>query len=241
VKEAIDLGALFDGTDLTEEFKEKATTVFEAAVAARVTQELERIEEELAELAVNESVELKEGLIEKVDGYLDFMVEQWIKENEVALERGIKAEIFESFVTSMKNVFVEHNINMPDDEFDVVESLQSKTEALEMTLDEQVAQNIELTKTIKQYAKQTSIMEATAGMTDIDAEKFSLLAEEINFDDEDSFANKLNVIRENYIKPAAKAAKTLNEDVTQGSNEPVQEVNEAKVDPVMKQYLTAFK
>lgn len=243
VKESIDLGALFEGEELSEEFKSKVTTVFEAAVEARVKQEVELMENELALRALTESEELKEGLVEKVDGYLDFMVEQWMKNNEIALERGIKAEIFESFIGQMRDVFIEHSINMPDEEFDIVESLQAKTEALEEVLDEQVAQNIELNKTIKSFAKQAKIQEATTGMTDIDAEKFALLAEEIAFDDETSFAKKLDVIRENYVGRSESAeVKQLTEDVTQGSNEPVNEMNESvKVDPAMAQYLTAFK
>lgn len=239
----IDLGSLFEGTELSEEFKSKATTVFEAAVGARVEQIRESLEEELAQRALTESAELTEGLVEKVDGYLDFIVEQWIKNNDIALERGIKAEIFESFIGKMRDVFVEHNINLPDEEFSLVESLQDKAEALEMNLDEQVAQNIELTKTIKQFAKQAKIEEACSGMTDIDAEKFALLAEEIQFDDEESFANKLNVIRENYVtKHESKDTKQLTEDVTRGSNEPVDTMlNEAaKLDPAMARYVSAM-
>jgi hypothetical protein len=239
----IDLGSLFEGSDLSEEFKTKATTIFEAAVGARVEQIRESLEEELAQRALTESAELTEGLVEKVDGYLDFIVEQWIKNNDIALERGIKAEIFESFIGKMRDVFVEHNINLPDEEFSLVESLQDKAEALEKNLDEQVAQNIELTKTIKQFAKQAKIEEACSGMTDIDAEKFALLAEEIQFDDEESFANKLNVIRENYVpKQVSQEAKQLTEDVTQGSNDPVDTVlNEgAKLDPTMARYVSAM-
>ena len=224
----IDLGALFDGTELSEEFKQKAQTVFESAVAARVAQEREALEEELAQRAINESEELKEGLVDKVDGYLDFMVEQWIKNNNVALERGIKAEIFESFVTKMAEVFNEHNINLPDEEFDILESSITKAEELEAALNEQVAQNIELNKTIKQYAKDALIKEHSEGMTDIDAEKFALLAEEIQFDDAESFASKLNVIRENYVSKSssAKETKQLTEDVTKNSDAPVEEINE---------------
>lgn len=245
VKESqkIDLGALFDGVDLTEEFKQKAITIFESAVAVRVAQEREALEEELAKRALTESAELKEGLVEKVDGYLDFMVEQWIKNNEVALERGIKAEIFESFVAKMHDVFVEHNINLPDEEFSIVESTLAKTEELEKKLDEQVAQNIELSKTIKQYAKDALIKEHSAGMTDIDAEKFALLAEEVQFDDEESFAKKLGVIRENYVtKPEVKAEKELTEDVTKDANTPVETVvEEKKVDGTMAAYLKALQ
>lgn len=243
VQESINLGALFEGTELSEEFKTKATTIFEAAVSARLSQDREKLEEELAQRFVTESEEFKEGLVEKVDGYLDFVVEQWIKNNNVALERGIKAEIFESFVSSMHDVFVAHNIALPDEEFDIVESTLAKTEDLEKKLDEQVAQNVELSKTIKQYAKDALIKEHSEGMTDIDAEKFALLAEEVQFDDEESFAKKLGVIRENYVsKPEAKVAKQLTEDVTVDANKPVETLNEEKkVDPAMAAYLSALK
>jgi len=240
----IDLGALFEGIDLSEDFKTKATIIFEAAVSARVTQEVATMEDSLAQRALKESVELKEGLVEKVDGYLDYMVEQWIKNNEVALERGIKAEIFESFVGKMRDVFVEHNINLPDEEFDLVESTLEKAEALEKMLDESVAQNIELNKTIKGYAKQVKIDEASDGMTDIDAEKFALLADEISFDDEESFVKKLVVIRENYVNvKTVKEVKQLTEDVTANSNDaPITEINEeVKVSPDMQRYLRAIK
>ena len=240
--ELIDLGALFDGVELTEEFKTKATTIFEAAVAARVSQEVEAMEESLAQRALDESVAMKEGLVEKIDGYLDYIVEQWIKNNEIALERGIKAEIFESFIGQMRDVFVEHNINLPDEEFDLVESLQDKTEVLEKALDEQVAQNVELGKTLKSIAKQIKIDEASKGMTDIDAEKFALLADEISFDDEVSFAKKLDVIRENYVDvKVVKKVKQLTEDVTQDANVPVVLSEEKTVEPSMARYLTALK
>jgi hypothetical protein len=237
----IDLGSLFDGVELTEEFKTKAATIFEAAVAARVAQVREELEKELAQLALTESAELKEGLVDKVDGYLDYIVEQWIENNEIALERGIKAEIFESFVGKMRDVFVEHNINLPDEEFDLVESLAEKTEILESKLDEAVSKNVELSKTIKEAAKQIKINEFCEGMTDIDAEKFSLLAEEITFDDEETFAKKLETIRENYVsKPGSKVAKQLTEDVTQDSNDPVVTEDVKTVDPTMARYLKAI-
>lgn len=243
VQETIDLGGLFEGAELTEEFKTKATTIFESAVAARLSQERTSLEEEYATRFLEESEVHKEGLIEKIDGYLDFMVEQWIKNNNVALERGIKAEIFESFVSSMHDVFVTHNINLPDEDFDLVESTLSKTSSLEEALDEQIAQNIELNKLIKQYAKDSLIKEHSDGMTSIDAEKFALLSEEVQFDDAESFVKKLTTIRENYVtKYEQKTNKQLTEDVTQNSNVPVEPISEEKkVDPAMASYLTALR
>ena len=123
-QEDIDLGSLFEGQDLSEEFKNKATTIFEAAVAARVTQEIERVTEELIEANNEEVASFKEGLIDKIDGYLGYISEQWLQKNELALERGIKADLFESLVTSMKTVFEEHYITVPEEQFDVLEDVK---------------------------------------------------------------------------------------------------------------------
>lgn len=239
-QEKIDLGNLFEGQEISEEFKEKIVTVFESAVAARVAQETELMENELAARALTESEELKEGLVEKVDGYLDFMVEQWIKNNQVALERGIKAEIFESFVSKMHDVFVEHNINLPDEEFDLVESSLEKTAELESRLDEAVAENVKLNQIIKGHAKDLMIEGFAKGMTDIDAEKFALLAEEIAFEDAESFAKKLEVISENYVTKEVKEEKLLEENVTLDASTTIVESQEKheKVDPAMAAYLT---
>jgi hypothetical protein len=237
----IDLGNLFTGTELTEEFKEKATLVFEAAVEARVKQEVANLEEELAQKFVNESIETKLGLVEQVDGYLGYMVEQWMKNNEVALERGVKAEIFESFVSKMHSVFVEHNIVLPDEEFDLVESLQMKNEELGAKLDESTAQIVEMNKAMKEVSKNMKIEEATKGMTDLDAEKFALLAEELSFEDEKTFAEKLNAIRENYVSAPAAKQTQLTEDVTYNSNTPVIMNEEVTIDPTMAQYLTGLR
>lgn len=238
--EKIDLGNLFEGQEISEEFKEKIVTVFESAVAARVAQEKELMENELAARALTESEELKEGLVEKVDGYLDFMVEQWIKNNQVALERGIKAEIFESFVSKMHDVFVEHNINLPDEEFDLVESSLEKTAELESRLDEAVTENVKLNQIIKGHAKDLMIEGFAKGMTDIDAEKFALLAEEIAFEDAESFAKKLEVISENYVTKEVKEEKLLEENVTLDASTTIVESQEKheKVDPAMAAYLT---
>ena len=164
-----------------------------------------------------------------------------MKNNEVALERGVKAEIFESFVTKMHDVFVEHNINLPDEEFDMVESLTAQTEELKTKLDESTAQIVEMNKILKEVAKQAKIDEATKGMTDIDAERFALLAEELSFEDETTFATKLVAIRENYAAPVAKQSQLTEDPVSKDSNSPVQINEEVKVDPVMAQYLKAFR
>lgn len=203
-KEDIDLGALFEGHDLTEDFKSKATTIFETAVATRVASELAIREDDLVESVSDEMDELTEGLVYKIDGFLSYMAEQWMQKNELALDRGIKAELFESFVSGMKTLFEEHYINVPEDEFDALNEMHQQTEALEAALNESTQHNIELSNTLKEISKQMQIEEATEGLSELQAEKFTQLAENIVFENEESFGEKLDVIRENYFSTVEK-------------------------------------
>lgn len=203
-KEDIDLGALFEGHDLTEDFKSKATTIFETAVATRVASELAIREDDLVESVSDEMDELTEGLVYKIDGFLSYMAEQWMQKNELALDRGIKAELFESFVSGMKTLFEEHYINVPEDEFDALDEMHQQTEALEAALNESTQHNIELSNTLKEISKQMQIEEATEGLSELQAEKFTQLAENIVFENEESFGEKLDVIRENYFSTVEK-------------------------------------
>lgn len=205
VAEDIDLGGLLDTEGLTEEFKAKAATIFEAAVTARVAQEIERIQEELDQRSLEESVELKEGLIEKVDGYLGYVAEQWMNKNELALENGIKAEMFESFMQGMKSLFVEHYVNVPEEQLDVLEDMQARIDAIESQLDEATAHNVELVGTLKEVSKQMQIEEATDGLSEVQAEKFKALADSLVYEDDETFASKLETIRENYFSDDSKA------------------------------------
>lgn len=231
-----DVAALVNGEDLTEEFKTKAATIFEAAVVTRVKAELAKIEEQF-EAQLEEQVEqITEGIVEKVDGYLNYVVEQWMTDNELALENGIKAEILESFVSGMKGLFEQHYIDMPEEKFDVLSELEEQAEELKSKLDEQLASNVELTKKINEMARQTAIAEASDGMADTDAEKFNALAEELSFEDTESFKAKLQTIKENYF--GKKVAPTVNSPVT---DEPVTLTEEKTIDPVMAHYLRALK
>lgn len=239
--EDIDLGGLFDGEELSEEFKAKATTIFEAAVAARVVQEVQRLEESLAQQALNESDELKEGLIEKVDGFLNYVVEKWMNDNELALDRGIKVEIFESFFSGMKTLFESHNVTMPDEQYDLLEATQEEVEALKEEINEVTASNIALVSTLNGVEKMMQIEAATEGLSDVEAEKFATLAEEIVFEDNESFAEKLQVIRENYFK-APKEKSTLTESfMTDTPVELKEEVDvKSNANPEMAAYVRAL-
>lgn len=231
-----DVAALINGEDLTEEFKTKAATIFEAAVVTRVKAELAKIEEQFESKLAEQVEEIKEGMVEQVDGYLNYVVEQWMTDNELALENGMKAEILESFVSGMKGLFEQHYVEMPEEKFDILGELEEQVEEIKSKLDEQLATNVELTKKINEMARQSAISEASSEMTDTDAEKFNSLAEELSFEDSESFKTKLQTIKENYF--GKKATTSVSSPVT---DEPVTLTEEKSVDPVMAHYLRALK
>lgn len=233
----IDIGSLFEGEELTEEFKSKVTAVFEAAVEARVKQEVEAIAEELVDHSLNESEQLKEGLVEKIDGYLDYVVEQWLQQNELALDRGIKADIFESFIAGMKDLMESHYIDVPEEKFDLMEEVDAKAKTLESKLDEAIAENAALKAQLKEIEKQSAIDEATEGLSELEAERFKLLAEELAYDDAESFAEKLSVVKENFAK--APKQKTIVESVV--TDAPVELKEETQIDPKMARYMQAIR
>jgi len=235
VKEDVD--ALVNGEDLSEEFKAKATTIFEAAIVSRVKQEVAKLEEEFEAKLEEAVVESKEGLVEKVDGYLNYVVEQWITQNEIALEHGMKSEILEGFVGGLKGLFEEHYIDIPEEKFDVLGALEAETEELKAKLDEQVAANVELNKVINESKRDEIVKTAAANMTETEKEKFFGLAEELAFEDSETFEKKVQTIRENYFN--GKTSTTVESVVT---DSPVEELTEGvKIDPQMARYLNAIK
>ena len=233
VKEDVD--ALLNGEELSEDFKQKAETIFEAAVVTRVKEEVARLEEEFDAKLAEQVETIKEGLVEQVDGYLGYIAEQWIAQNEIALEAGMKSEILESFVEGLKTVFEQHYIEVPEEKFDVLGEMQEKVEALEAKLSEQVEANVALTKTVNEQNRAAAIAEAANGLTDTEVEKFRGLAEELSFEDVESFAKKLQTIRENYF---VKQTNTIVESVV--SDTPVLTEDVKHVDPAMKRYLSVF-
>jgi hypothetical protein len=239
VTQKIDLGTLFEGEEFSEEFKSKAGELFEAAVEARIKQEVARIEEEVSQRSVTESAELKEGLVDKVDGYLDYVVEQWMQKNELALDRGIKVEIFESFVSGMKDLFETHYIDVPEEKFDLMESVDAKAKTLEEQVDFLTAQNVELQQKFKTVAKEKQIEEACKELTDLEAERFKQLSEELAYDDEESFGKKLELVKENYISKSKQAKSVIVDSVVTDS--PVEINEEKQVDASMARYMNAFK
>ena len=237
--ESFSVDQIFDGEELSEEFKNKVSTLIEAVVASRVAKERKQLEEEfelatteLVQKTLTESEELKEGLVEKIDGYLDYVVEQWMENNELALERGIRGELFESFMNGMKNLFEEHHVNVSDEQLDVIQEMRSEMEELTNRLDEMTEQNVELKQVFKEVERQSQIAEAVEGLSDLDAEKFKTLAEELVFDDGETFARKLEVVRENFFQKTE--TKKLNEGILDTEAEIITE--ETKPATVMDTY-----
>jgi len=236
VKEDVD--ALLNGEDLSEEFKQKATTIFEAAVMTRVKAEVARLEEEFESKLAEQVAKNVEGLVEQVDGYLGYVAEQWMTQNEIALDRGMKSEVLESFVTGMKGLFEEHYIDVPEERYDVLGEMESKIEELEAKLNEQVATNIEMSKTIAEQKRSEIVKTVSEGLTDTETEKFNALVEELSYEDAESFETKVKTIRENYF--TTKSTADVKSVVTDAPVEALTEEKKVDLDPQMSAYLTAL-
>ena len=230
-----DMDVMFSGEELSEDFKQKAATIFEAAVISRSEQIVEAIEIELVEQFQEAVEEIKEDLASKVDDYISYFVEEWVKENEIAIEKGLRAEIVEDFISALRNVFVEHYIDIPEDKVDVVESLTTKVEELEDQLNEAIKVSIELNKELKEQQKIEAIHAVCEGLTQTQVEKLKSLAESIEFTTEAEFAEKLNVIKESYFKEQVKSAdaSALDDEVQieEETKKPA-----GSVDPLMEHY-----
>ena len=194
------INALVAGQDdLSEEFKTKAATVFESAVNSKVKEIAEIMEADYNNQIEQDSAKAKEELTEKVDSYLSYVVEEWMKENEIALERGIKGEIAEDFITGLKKLFAEHYIDVPDERYNVLEDQATKIESLEKKLNEQIEKNVELNKDNAVKSRKEIMAEVASDLADTSKEKFAKLAEEIEWSDADSFKSKCETIKESYF------------------------------------------
>ena len=194
-----DVDALIGDSDLSEEFKQKAATIFEAAIKSKVKAEATRLEGEY-ETKLKENTEShKAEMVEKVDSYLNYVVEEWMKENQIAIERGIKGEIAEDFIGGLKKLFEDHYIDVPDDKYNVLEDQASKIEELEKKLNESIDKNVELNKANGELKRQDIIDETSEDLADTAKEKFNKLAEEVEYSNEDDFRTKVKTIKESYF------------------------------------------
>ena len=203
-----DMDALLSGENLSEEFVTKATTIFEAAVIARAEEVISEAEEQLMEEFEIAVEAIKEDLAAKVDGYLNYMVEEWMKDNEIAIQSGLKAEITEEFLTGLRDLFIEHNIDIPEDKVDIVEELAAQLEATEAVLNEEIARGIELSQALNEQKKIEAIYTACEGLTQTQVEKMKSLAEGVDFTTGEEFTTKLDTLKESYFKADVKVATT---------------------------------
>ena len=235
-----DMDALVQGEELSEEFKTKASTIFEAAVSAKVLSEVNQRVEELEENYKTEIAEAKEEhlstVTEKVDGYLNYVVEEWMKENELAVEKGIRSELVEDFMTGLKNLFTEHYIDIPEEKVDLVDDLFEKVEELEQKLDESINTSVDIKKELAEYKREETLREVSEDLADTEKEKLGKLAEGIDFEDKSQYTEKLEVIKENYFPK--QQSETITEELENTEEE--QTSSEPAIDPIMSKYASAL-
>jgi len=230
-----DMEALMSSDDtLSEEFKVKAATIFEAALKSKIRSEIERIDNEVHSEKETEMGTFKEELAEKVDTYLNYVVEEWTKENELAIERGLKGEIAEDFISGLKQLFEDHYIDVPDEKYNVLEAQSEKISELENKLNEEIQKNVDLNKSKSSLVREQVISEVSEDLADTEIEKFKSLTQDVDFKDKESFREKLNTLKESYF-PKAQTSSDKAIDDEDGST-----AQDVDTTDAMKTYMSAI-
>ena len=228
-----DVAALVEGTELSEEFAEKAKTIFEAAVKAKISEEYDKLVEHFAAEFDKHFAEAKSEMAEEVNGTVNYAIGQWVEQNQVAIDRGIKNEITEDFIAGLKGLFEEHYISIPDDKVDVVEGMAESIREMEERLDEQVKANVKLQNRLNESAKLNILNTVSEGLADTQKDKLAALAEGVEFTTEEEFSKKVTTIKESYFKEATVTqSEVADETPVEGAGE--------DVSPAMAQYLSAL-
>ena len=208
-----DVDALTSGEGLSEEFKTKAATIFEAALKSKIRTELERLEEEYAEAYDSAISEAKDELTTKVDGYLTYVVEEWMKKNELAVEHRLKTELAEQFISSLRALFEEHDIAIPDERFDMLEAAATQADEMESRLNEEIEKNITLTQQVSELSQNEILLDVASDLADTEVEKFSELAESVEYENAEDYRLKLDTLKDSYFPKAM-----INEEVEAAPN-----------------------
>ena len=203
-----DVNALLGGQELSEEFREKAKTIFEAALKSKVTELREAMDAHYEAKLVEEVEGMKDELIERVDSYLEYVADEWLQENALQVERGIRTEMTESFLEGMRGLFEEHYVSIPEDKYDVVESMVDKLDEMESKLNEQIEKNITITKSLSEATADGIVSEVSEGLSSTQKEKLASLAEGVGFESEESYKEKLETLKESYFKTSPKRSDT---------------------------------
>ena len=231
-----DVDALIKDEDtLSEGFKAKAETIFEAALQSKIISETAKLEERYASDLAGEVEAIKEDLVDKVDGYLTYVVENWMKDNEVAIEHSLKSEITESFISSLGQLFAEHHINVPEDKGDILDALSEEAKDAKAQLNDATAQAMELAEQVKTYQRKEIVAEACEGLAATEAAKVKELAEAVEADDNESFASKVATIKESYLNKDTAVEDAPEVDAI------TEDTQEQDVSDTMKRYLSAIE
>jgi len=230
-----DLNALVESeATLSDEFKQKAETIFEAAIKSKLTEEIDRLEEKYNEELAEEIESTKSDLVEKVDNYLNYVVEQWMEDNKLAVQTGLRTEIAEKFMNNLKDLFTESYIEVPESKVDLVDELAAEVEELEEAHNTAIAKQLEMATQLEEYQRAAIIAEASDGLVETQVEKLKKLAEDVDFDDEETFTQKVATIKESYFTKKSAESADIEEDTT---DDDVQAV----ASDTMAQYLSAIQ
>ena len=228
-----DLDALVAGENLSEEFKEKAATIFEAAINSKVQEISEQITAQYEEKLVEEIASIKEELKDRVDSYLEYVADEWLQENELAVQSGLKEEMTESFISGMKSLFEEHYVTIPEDKYDVIESMVDKLDEMEGKLNEQIEKNVALNKRLAESVSDVVFAEVTDGLAQTQKDKLAGLVDNVEFESETAYREKLETLKESYF-PTKVAQRNQTENLTEEAGSPVETTNHS---PSMEAYL----
>jgi|TARA_R100001443_G_scaffold50983_1_gene63046 hypothetical protein len=228
-----DINALVEGEELSEEFKEKAATIFEAAINTKVKGIQEELTASYEEKLVEEVASIKEELKDRVDSYLEYVADEWISENQLAVESGLKEEMTESFISGMKSLFEEHYVTIPEEKYDVIESMVDKLDEMEGKLNEQIEKNVALNKRLAESVSDVVFAEVTEGLAQTQKDKLAGLVDNVEFESETAYREKLGTLRESYF-PTQKAQRNQTENLTEEAGSPVDTVTHS---PSMEAYL----
>ena len=230
-----DLNALIAGEELSEEFQEKARTIFEAAIRTKVTEMTESVKAQYEETLVEEVKAIKEELQDRLDSYLEYVADEWVSENELAIEHGLKTEMTESFLEGMKKLFEDHYVTIPEEKYDVIESMVDKLDEMESKLNEQIDKNVALNKRLAESTADVIFAEVTEGLAQTQRDKLATLAENVEFESENGYREKLETLKESYFPSNTSTPNSKSENLTEESE--ATDYQSKAVSSVMERYL----
>jgi nucleoid DNA-binding protein len=228
-----DINALIAGEELSEEFQEKARTIFEAAIKSKVSEIKEQVESQYKDQLTEEVETVKKNLTERVDSYLEYVAQEWLDENKIAIEHGLKTEMTESFLNGMKGLFEEHYVSIPEEKYDVIESMVDKLDEMEGKLNEQIEKNVALNRKLAESTADGIFAEVTEGLADTQRDKLAGLAENVEFESEADYREKLVTLRDSYFPENAGAQRDKSENLSEETSQPTMQ----EVSGVMERYL----